>query len=278
MQLSRLKSDFLYVLKVSRPRFWLYTAGPVLLGLGAHIDVYAFYLFLYFLIPANIFLYGVNDIWDRDTDAYNPKKIQKESKVSSHRDVELLRYATIFSAFLALPILIWGGSLIRILMGLYIVLSYFYSAPPVRLKSRIFLDSMSNMLYIVPGCISYAYVTGGLPPASIIIGGAFWTWAMHLFSAIPDIAPDKSAHVQTTAVFLGTRGSLFLCMLYWGLATYSVLHIDVLRTIGLLFVSIPAILLVTGASNKQIDVVYWYFPMLNGIIGFGLYLYSAWII
>ena len=70
-----------YLLVLSRPRFWLYLAGPVAVGVTYGIgDVSGLFtpttvaLACYFLVPANVFLYGVNDVFDADIDELNPKK------------------------------------------------------------------------------------------------------------------------------------------------------------------------------------------------------------
>ncbi len=78
-----------YLLKLSRFRFWIYTGGPFVVGyaLGAP-DLEAFFALeyyiylLYFFVPANIFIYGVNDYWDEDTDRFNQKKDEKELRVT----------------------------------------------------------------------------------------------------------------------------------------------------------------------------------------------------
>ncbi len=80
MKLSR-------VLRISRPRFWIYELGPYMIGvLGAiltsqqsreTINLWRVFLFgFYFLIPANIWIYGINDIYDYETDKLNPKKVE----------------------------------------------------------------------------------------------------------------------------------------------------------------------------------------------------------
>ena len=63
-------------LKVSRPRFWIYIIGPVLLVLASFLNISKdlLLLILYLTYPANLLIYGVNDIADRDTDALNIKK------------------------------------------------------------------------------------------------------------------------------------------------------------------------------------------------------------
>lgn len=262
-----------YLLKVSRPRFWLYLAGPFLIGLGNHIDTFSLYAFLYFLIPANFFLYGVNDLWDKDTDALNVKKSSREVRIINNQQEQTLKKYVTVSLLLSLPLFIFADTTVRLLFGVFFLLAYFYSAFPIRLKGRYFFDSMSNVLYIIPGIISYVYVTGEMPPLAFCIAGALWASSMHLFSAIPDIIPDTKSGVRTTAVLLGTRKSLLLCSIYWGLAGYAVQSYRALFLIGLLYSLIPLVLYLRHANPDNILKVYWYFPMLNGVIGFTLYLY-----
>jgi lycopene elongase/hydratase (dihydrobisanhydrobacterioruberin-forming) len=80
MRLSR-------VIRISRPRFWIYELGPYMVGvlggliansyIGAYFHILLVIIFgLYFLIPANIWIYGINDIYDYETDKLNPKKTQ----------------------------------------------------------------------------------------------------------------------------------------------------------------------------------------------------------
>lgn len=273
MQFS-LKTRSAYILKVSRPRFWLYLAGPVLLGLGSFIDSYSMYLLFYFIIPANIFLYGVNDIFDQETDALNAKKGLQETRIRSIGDKMTLIWVVLLCLILALPIVLWGTHLIKTLMGIFFLMSFFYSAPPLRFKTRPLIDSMSNMLYVVPGVIAYAHVNQVLPPVSILIAASLWTWAMHLFSAIPDIEPDAQAGIKTTAIVLGKRKSLVLCALYWGLGAYVLTTSVILFGVGIMYASIPLVILILGSKKTLIEEVYWKFPFFNGLVGFSIYLYS----
>ena len=84
--------DLKFLLKVSRPRFWFYIFGPYILGLLAGVatrgelsnGIYIL-LAIYFLYPANLLIYGVNDIFDYETDKLNPKKTDYESFVTPER-------------------------------------------------------------------------------------------------------------------------------------------------------------------------------------------------
>ena len=89
--------DIRFLLKVSRPRFWLYLFGPYIVGLAAGAAVRtdlasmsAIAFGVYFLFPANLLIYGVNDIFDFDTDKLNPKKQDYEALVRPERHKLLL--------------------------------------------------------------------------------------------------------------------------------------------------------------------------------------------
>ncbi|MFM7088214.1 MAG: hypothetical protein ACKOW9_01625, partial [Candidatus Paceibacterota bacterium] len=116
------------ILKMSRPRFWLYLAGPFLVGytasafsLDAFSDWRFWVLLFYFLIPANILLYGVNDLADQDTDAFNAKKDDKEGRLVDYQRkfvYTALALSGVFSLsmFFILPSYTW------FLFGLFLLL------------------------------------------------------------------------------------------------------------------------------------------------------------
>jgi lycopene elongase/hydratase (dihydrobisanhydrobacterioruberin-forming) len=72
------------LIAISRPRFWMYLLGPYLIGYALAVSFhgteypyglsYIFLFLLLFTLPANLFLYGINDMYDGDTDRENPKK------------------------------------------------------------------------------------------------------------------------------------------------------------------------------------------------------------
>ena len=202
-----------WIINISRPRFWTYLVGPWAVGMvtaANEFSDFAHVLFwagmVFFLWPANFFLYGLNDFADRDTDQWNPKKGNYEGLYVSDKDRTVLG---ICGAVLLLSF-VFGCMLpnraAQMVLFLWLLLSSFYSLRPLRLKSRLFLDSFSNVLYILPGVIVYlAYKPLSDLSLPLIIGA--WTWAMgmHLFSALPDIAADRNANVKTTAVWLGHK-------------------------------------------------------------------------
>lgn len=270
-------SAFRTLLKISRPRFWFYTAGPFLLGYAAglpaprNLFTPGFWLpFLFFLVPANLYLYGINDVFDRDTDRLNQKKTEKEHRLEV-REARLLQGVLAGIATLALIILVslpdWTA------VGLFVAfmaLCTAYSAPPLRLKGRPFLDSYSNVLYVLPGYLAFYLTAGRLPPTAIIIGGALWAAGMHAYSALPDIVPDRAAGIQTVAVFLGERRGLGFVALNWTL--FAILMIGALGLPGMLALIYPIIpLILLAFPSGTIERVYWWFPYLNALIGFAAF-------
>ncbi len=271
--------DLQALLKSSRPRFWLYLAGPYALGYAAGVtDIYAlgnwhFLIHLiYFLVPANILLYGINDLFDRETDRTNRKKDKKEHRLKPTETRNLIRIVLVVG-ILSFILLSASKSLTEFLLWLFFLgLSVFYSTPPLRFKARPVLDFVSNILYIVPGILAYTQVTGKIAPAEIWIAGAAWTGAMHLYSAIPDIESDKKAKISTTATRLGHSLSLLLCVLLWTVSLLIALTKQELwpwSLMGILYPLIPLVLIFQ--KKEMVEKVYWYFPLLNGIMGFVLF-------
>lgn len=267
------------ILSISRPKFWMYLAGTYLVGLSfgmqniTHLNnVYFLIHFLYFLIPANIFLYGINDYFDEDTDKYNDKKGTHEHKLLSKEKTQLIGFLLITVAISFFILAVQTSLEIQIWLTFFLFLSYFYSAPPLRFKAHPLIDFSSNFLYGIPGIVGYYHASGTFPPALIIIAIFTWTSSMHLFSAIPDITPDKKAHLKTTAVLFGKTASLILCLILWSATAFiSFLYIpSYLSIISLVYPLIPFLILIDKRMN--IKKVYWYFPIINTAVGFLLFL------
>jgi lycopene elongase/hydratase (dihydrobisanhydrobacterioruberin-forming) len=269
-----MKNILSFLFKVSRFRFWIYTGGTYVVGYALGFTSFAdffqleYYLYLfYFFIPANIFIYGVNDYWDEETDEINPKKDGKEYRVGKIERKKLLNIIYLVTGF-SLILMIFQDFAERIIFAGFLFLSYFYSAKPLRLKDKPFLDFSSNYLYIMPGIFAYYLVSHSLPSLIILIGAFFHISAMHIFSAIPDVKYDKKAGITTTPVFIGERTSLFLCLVFWLILSFIVVYLTdffPLSFLVFLYPSLPLILLLK--KNLKIEKVYWYLPYVNTSLG-----------
>ena len=267
-----------YLLVLSRPRFWLYLAGPVLVGAvyaaNTVSDLFApapVTLFGYFLLPANVFLYGINDVYDQEIDAANPKKDDREARYRGQEYVPAVVGLCAALPLLFVPLL--PTAAIPWLVA-FLILGAAYSAPPARFKTTPFVDSLSNGLYITPGAASYAAVAGTQPPALAVVGGWLWAMGMHTFSAIPDIEPDREMGIRTTATVLGTRRTYVYCGVCWlaGAAAFGALDVR----LGALMLVYPALVAAIATASVAVDRAYWWFPAINTVVGAVLTMGGLW--
>ncbi len=269
-----------YLVALSRPRFWLYLAGPALVGIAwaasAPGDLFALpavATVAYFLLPGNLFLYGVNDRYDAPIDDANPRKGEAGPEVQYRADRRVTATVQV-SGLLAIPLVVVVPPIASLAVLAFVALSITYSAPPFRFKTRPPLDSLSNGLYILPGIVGYVAVAGQAPPVLAILAGWLWTMAMHTFSAIPDVGPDRASGVETTATVLGAGGALVYCVGFWvAAAVLGALHAPGL---GLLLGVYPIFGVAIAIATVPIDRAYAWFPALNGLVGMVLTLAGLW--
>jgi 4-hydroxybenzoate polyprenyltransferase len=269
-----------YLFWLSRPRFWLYQGGPVVVavtyaadGVGELFSPLAVALFLFFTIPANVFLYGVNDIFDRDIDEHNPKK--DEGREVSYRGDRTVDAIVVGSGLLAAAFLPFLPVLGVVALVAWAALSVEYSAPPLRFKTTPFLDSISNGLYILPGVVAYAAIEGVAPPVSAVAGAWLWTMGMHTFSAIPDIEPDREAGIQTTATYLGSEMTYYYCVMCWLTAAFVLTYTH--WAFGALLLVYPGLVFGILAVGVDIDEAYWWYPAINSLVGMVFTLMGLWV-
>jgi 4-hydroxybenzoate polyprenyltransferase len=261
-----------YLLALSRPRFWLYLAGPVLVGAAfgarglADLSALAVLaLALYFLAPGNLFLYAVNDVFDRDVDAANPKKTGADARETRYQGQSVVFWAVAASVALLFPVLAVVPMVAWPWLAAWLFLATNYSAPPFRFKTTPVLDSLSNGLYVLPGVAAYAALAGTNPPALAVLGAWLWTMGMHTFSAIPDILPDRHSGIQTTATWLGATRAYWYCATVWGLAVLAFGALDWRLAAPLAIY--PVLALGVRYSNLGVERAYWWFPAINTVVG-----------
>jgi 4-hydroxybenzoate polyprenyltransferase len=271
------------LLVLSRPRFWMYIFGPYIVGAlsGAAIpkDLFSPLVLifgLFFLFPANLLIYGVNDIFDYETDVLNAKKRGYEDLVPPDERRQLMNFILVFCAPFVLGLLLLPTRSLWALVA-FLFFSIFYSAPPIRAKARPVLDSAFNVLYIFPGVFAY-FLTGRERFSWILFSGA-WTWAMamHAYSAVPDISADKEAKVPTVATFLGFEGTIWFCGLLYAVSAicaFPVLHwLSIF--LGVVYLSLMTISLRSG-NEEGVMKIYRVFPLINTLAGAAIFWFILW--
>ncbi len=266
--------NFRFLIKVSRPRFWFYIFGPYIVGLIAGaatrndvIDWRTVLFAIYFLFPANLLIYGVNDIFDYETDKLNEKKGEYETLVDRSRHRSLAIWIAVFNLpFIAAALVFVPATWIS--LAAFLFFSVFYSSPPIRAKTIPFLDSAFNILYVFPGVFGYQLLSAGFPPVQLLIAAGLWTAAMHAYSAIPDIEADRNAGLKTIATVLGPYFTLAFCALLY--ATAAAISSEYLGFVSLSLGSIYLILMIASTRSVQtgrIFKLYRYFPLVNVLSG-----------
>ena len=98
--------------------------------------------------------------------------------------------------------------------------------------------------------------------------------AMHTFSAIPDIGPDKKSGIKTLATSLGQSKTLAYCGSCWFASSILFALVDV--RLGIFLSSYLAILGIIVLRKIEVEVAYWWYPKINTIIGFVLVIGGIW--
>lgn len=197
----------------SRPLSWINTAFPFAASyffLGGEVDAFFLITALFFLIPYNFLMYGINDIFDYESDLRNPRKGGLEGALlppEFHRPM-LILVTVINLPFLALITFQTLSNLFA--LGVFWLTIFFvvaYSAKGLRYKEMPFIDSITSSLHFVgPAVFALASLEkfdGNLLIALI----AFFLWgaASHAFGAIQDIRADREAGIVSIATVLGAR-------------------------------------------------------------------------
>jgi len=285
----------LWFFELSRPRFWIYLLGPLLIGTVAAISADGYVLTnyrilqiviigLFFTFPANLMIYGFNDLFDYDTDKHNPKKKSYETLLKPKNRaffLKVLSLVLIPSLALVLYVIMVDSQYsspsyhgLWSLVG-FMFFGIFYSTPPIRAKVIPFLDSFFNILYIFPGLVVYGVLSGSYPPIDIIIASTLWCMAMHAFSAVPDIESDRKANLNTIATVLGAKKTIIFCALAYSVAAIiTTNYIGVFGFIGGLVYITTMILAFQTKSPKELFRIYKFFPNINASVGFTLF----WVI
>jgi 4-hydroxybenzoate polyprenyltransferase len=266
---------------VSRPRFWMYVLGTFLLGVIASGNLFehdntttllliAFSIF--FSLPANVFIYGVNDIYDYQTDIYNDKKLKYESvlKLEKHRSLWSIILLLLIPF---LPLFFIVNTPTKIALLVFFFTGLFYSASPIRAKSKPPLDVLfSAIIYVSPALVGFL-ITGNTNIHWLaVLGGLIWAFGMQTYSAIPDIEADRKAEVNTLAIMLGEQKALWFCLVaYLISASIGFYYVGFIALVfGLVYV---AIVLLSLNNTSKLFKYYTYFPLINVASGAILFFY-----
>ncbi|MFB7252014.1 prenyltransferase [Microbacterium sp. NPDC056234] len=218
------------LLLASRPISWINTAfpfGAAYLLTTREIDLVFVVGVLYFLVPYNLAMYGINDVFDYASDLANPRKGGIEGALLPPR----LHRTTLWAAAATnVPFLVFLFAAGNPASAAWLALSVFavvaYSAPPMRFKERPVLDSITSSTHFVsPALVGLAIGGASVSTDLVLLMLAFFLWGMaaHAFGAVQDIVPDREAGIGSIATVLGARVTVRLSIILWAAAGAAVL-------------------------------------------------------
>jgi 4-hydroxybenzoate polyprenyltransferase len=207
------------LLGASRPLSWVNTAypfGAAYLLAGGGVDAVLVVGVVYFLVPYNLLMYGVNDVFDYESDLRNPRKGGVEGVVLLDRWHRLTLWAAALSNLPFVVFLVLAGTTVsNAVLAVVLFAVVAYSAPYLRFKERPLLDSVTSSTHFVGPAAFGLAMTGASPTASGLAAFvAFFLWgvASQAFGAVQDIEADQSAGIGSIATWLGASRTVWLAI------------------------------------------------------------------
>ncbi|HEU0182324.1 MAG TPA: prenyltransferase [Agromyces mariniharenae] len=209
----------------SRPISWINTAFPFaaayLLTTGA-VDALLVVGTLFFLVPYNLLMYGVNDVFDYESDLRNPRKGGSEGALLEPRLHRAVVWTGIVTATPLLVAMLWLGGTGHpwswAVLGVSLFAVFAYSVPGLRFKEVPVLDSITSSTHFVSPAVYGLAVAGAMPtPQLVAVVAAFFCWGMasHAFGAVQDVVPDREAGIASIATAFGARATVRIALGLW---------------------------------------------------------------
>ena len=272
----------------SRPLSWVNTAFPfaaAYLLTAREIDVAFVVGTLFFLVPYNLAMYGVNDVFDYASDAANPRKGGVEGALLVPDRHRLTIIAAIASCVPFIVVLIAAGgpaSWAVLAVSLFAVAAY--SVPGLRFKEVPFLDSLTSSVHFVSPAV-YGLVLAGAaftpPLIALLLAFLAWGIASHAFGAVQDVVPDRAAGIASIATALGARRTVRFAIAMWALAGLLMLATSWPGPLAALLV-VPYIAAaapftgVTDVSSGRANAGWRRFLVINYVVGFLVTMLLIW--
>jgi len=270
---------FIKLLLISRPISWPNTAYPfaaAFLVTGGELSWLFWVGTVFFLFPYNLLMYGINDVFDYESDIKNPRK----GGIEGMRESKALHPLILKSSTaLCLPFvlyLLWAGTLqANIVLGVVLFFVVAYSAAGLRFKERPFLDSVTSSAHFV-GPMVYALALTGFASSQILYVLAFFAWGMasHAFGDVQDFVPDRQGKIHSIATVLGAKTTVRFALVLYALAgillaSLGTVATSVVAALSLLYIAnIYRYASVSDGDSAQTNVAWRRFLWLNYVSGF----------
>jgi 4-hydroxybenzoate polyprenyltransferase len=200
---------------VSRPVSWINTAYPFAVAyflVTRSFDATFFLGSLFFLIPYNLLMYGINDVFDYESDLRNPRKGGIEGALLEPRYHRITVIAAVASSVPFILFLTFAGTSASTgWLYLFVFTVIAYSAKGLRFKEKPFLDSLTSSSHFVGPMIFGLSIAGAnlADPNILMFIAAFSLWgiASHAFGAVQDVKADREGGIASIATAIGARAT-----------------------------------------------------------------------
>ncbi|EFV91034.1 prenyltransferase [Dietzia cinnamea P4] len=265
----------------SRPVSWVNTAAPFALAYfltTGGFDLLGVIGTVFFLVPYNLAMYGINDVFDYESDLRNPRKGGVEGAVL---DRSLHTPTLVASTVTTVPFLAYLVVVGTLESSLWLAASAFaviaYSAKGLRFKEIPFLDSVTSAFHfvspaIVGWTIAGADLSGGV--WACLIAFMLWGAASQAFGAVQDVRFDREAGLKSVATVLGARAAVWFALACYAAAVLVLLLAAPWPASGAAFAILPylatvaAYVRVTDATAEATNEGWKRFLVLNMLAGF----------
>lgn len=270
------------LLLASRPVSWINTAlpfagGAIAAGAGEAVGAWFVPLVLWWGIAYNLYLYGINDLYDLATDRKNPRKGGAEGALLRSGDLPTLRRLLLLAAGTGAVLVLSGSVTVPVICLLAIFSATMYSAPwLLRARAIPILDSVISATHFVIPAIAGLALGGTFQQAWLAPLAAFFFWNMasHVVGALQDVDADRRSRISTVGTLLGVRGGgRFAVALYTAAGILLLLQGEPLQRIGA-FLPLASVLsllpLIVGSPTHHAARAAWRrFMLLNLFLGAG---------
>lgn len=262
----------------SRPLAWINTAYPFVLAYylaGGQSTWVAVIGGFYFLFPYNALMYGINDVFDYESDIKNPRKGGVEGAKLKKEYHSFIIWTV---SFINIPFVLYLSavgttpSTLALIWCVFMVVAY--SAKGLRFKEKAFLDSITSSSHFF-GPALFGLILAGWQSSYIPYIVAFFCWGMasHAFGAVQDIIYDREAGIGSVATSIGARWTVRFSLLLYAisglvLATQGIFPAIIAACNILYILSTAPYISIRDQDSAQTNRGWKRFIWINWITGF----------
>ena len=263
---------------ISRPISWPNTAFPFAAGYlisGGSVDTLFIVATFYFLIPYNLLMYGINDVFDYESDMQNPRKGGIEGAREQKAFHPVIIWVAVTSNIPFVCYMLLAGTYVSgviLLLTIFFVIAY--SVAKLRFKEIPILDSVTSSIHFV-GPLIFALSLFGFSIEQLPYVLAFFLWGMasHAFGAIQDIIPDREGKISSIATVFGARRTVWFVFILYAISTVLIASQGVPGLVvgctGILYmINVIPYLSIDDMTSSRVNTAWRRFIWLNLFTGF----------